>query len=676
MPRPTENEVSRSLVGQTFTRTFTVERGLVDIEKRTVPLSFSSEAPVERWYGFEILDHSPGAADLTRLNSQCPVLVCHDRYDQVGVIVPGTGEIGKDKIGRGVCLFSQSVRGHDIMTDVNDGVRGPTSFRYMVREMVLESSKDGVDTYRVTKWEPMEVSFESIPADLSVGAGRDAELDRLRGLTPEEKRAALKEVAEREGIKLVISDEARFIETLNPPTTEHLERTSESMNAPANSTTPPSTPPVDTARAADQARRDDIIAYGELAGQRDLAVELALEGRSVEDARTAILAARRASQQNTTPAPEDPAVVAARHGASAARVVSRTRLRHLTSHDEAFRLGQFLGGVLGMPKARTWCNENGFSLQRAHSESDNESGGIWVPTEFSETLIVLREKYGLVRQFADVETMTSDRKVTRRQKQGLKAYPSGAVGASRKGKSSQMKWDAFELIARKWKVTTKVEEELTEDAIMTVADKFAGESGEAFALSEDDAFFNADGSSDYHGVIGLKTKLRKVHATIANIKGLVVASGNLFSEFVMKDFTDLVSILPQYADNDNTAWYMHRTFFWNTVVPLMLAAGGTTVQQIEDAPIKKFLSYPVRISQVLPRTNANSQIACYLGDLKKSSTFGDRQGQQVKQTDTNDDDWDNDLISLKATERFDVNHHDVGDTTDAGPVVALISAAT
>src|SRR5689334_25295672 len=136
MPRPTEQDLSRSLIGQTFTRTFTVERGLVDVEARTVPLSFSSETPVERWYGFEILDHSPGAADLTRLNSQCPVLVCHDRYDQVGVIVPGSGAIGKDNIGRGVCLFSQSVRGQEIMTDVNDGVRGPTSFRYMVREMV------------------------------------------------------------------------------------------------------------------------------------------------------------------------------------------------------------------------------------------------------------------------------------------------------------------------------------------------------------------------------------------------------------------------------------------------------------------------------------------------------------------------------------------------------------
>lgn len=678
MPRPENTDpVIRSAIGQTFTRTFTVERGLVDIEKRTVPLSFSSETPVERWYGFEILDHSPGAADLTRLNSQCPVLVCHDRYDQVGVIVPGTGEIGKDKIGRGVCLFSQSSRGRDIMIDVNDGVRGPTSFRYMVREMILESSKDGVDTYRVTKWEPIEVSFEPIAADLSVGAGRDAEIDRLRGLTPEEKRAALKEVAEREGIKLIVSTdvstETRTTETLNPRT-ENLERT-ETMTAPATPETITPPPAAPAARTADQLRRDEIVEIGELAGQRDLAVNLALEGRTVEEARTAILAARKATQSVTTPPAEDPNTVAGRHGAPA-RVVSRVRLKNFKTHEEAFRFGHFLGGVRGLDNSVNWCREHGFSLARTHSASDNESGGIFIPEEFSERLILLREAKGIIRQFAYNETMTSSTKTVFRQKQGLRAYPAGAKGTSRKVAQSTMGFDAVELVARKWKVTTKLEDELSDDSRISVADKFAGESAYAFALSEDDAFFNGDGTSAYHGLVGLRTALRKVHNTIANIKGLVVASGNLFSEFILADFIKVVAILPQYGDNENTAWYCHRTFFWNTIVPLLIAAGGTTMKDIENAPTKMLLSYPVRICQDMPRTDANSQIPILLGDITLSSTFGDRLGQQVKQTDTNDDDWDNDLLSMKAIERFDINHHDVGSTTEAGPVVGLISASS
>lgn len=663
-------------MGQTFERSFTIERGQVDAEKRTVRLSFSSETPVERWFGFEILDHSPGAADLSRLNAGGPVLVCHDRYDQVAAVVPESAEITKRKRGEAEVFFSQSQRGQEIQNDVNDGIRNTTSFRYIVREMKLENSKNGVDTYRVTKWEALEISFEPIPADISVGVGRSLENEILRGLTAEEKRAALQKVAEREGFTLILGADVRTespstdLNTLNPTPSERTEP----MPAPA---IPENTPAVaDNARTADQIRRAEIIEIGELAGQRDLAVDLALEGKSVEEARTALLAKRKETQQRTTPTPEAPATVAARTEGQPAQVVSRVRVKNFATSEEAYRFGQFLAGVRGDHGARKWCQENGFSLQRAHSESDNESGGIFVPQEFSERLILLREKYGLVRQFGYNETMTSNTKMVHRQKGGLTAYPAGARGTSRKVAESQMSFDGIELIARKWKVTTKLEDELSDDSKVSVADKFAGESAYAFAKAEDGAFFNGDGTSTYHGVVGLRARLRKVHGTIANIKGLVVASGNLFSEFTLADFIKVVAILPEYADNENTAWYCHRTFFWNTIVPLLIAAGGTTMQQIEDAPIKKLLSYPVRISQSLPRADANSQIPILLGDISLSSTFGDRLGMQVRQTDTNDDDWDNDLLSMKAIERFDINHHDVGDTSEAGPVVGLISAAS
>lgn len=660
MPLPPDE--LRSLIGQTFSRTATLERGLVNADDRTVPLSFSSETPVERWFGFEILDHSPGAADLSRLNAGAAVLVCHDRRDQVGAVVPASAQISKDRKGRAVCKFSASARGQEIQTDVNDGIRSTTSFRYVVREMVLESSTDHVDTYRVTKWEALEISFEPIPADISVGVGRSVEAEILRGLTPQEKRAALQKVAEREGFTLILDS-----------TTNHQQRTA----MPAENTVTPATtvPPPAAPVSTDAARVAEITALGELAGQRDYAIDLALEGSSVEEARTKILAKRRQSQTQT-PA-QDPADIATRENvAQPARVVSRVRLKNFATQEEAFRFGQFLGGVMGHPSARTWCKEHGFSLARAQSENDNESGGIWVPKEFSERLILLREKFGLVRQFGDVETMTSNTKNVRRQKKGLKAYPAGAKGTSRKVAQSQMEWDMIELIARKWKVTTKIEDEFNDDSVISFGDKFAGESAYAFAFAEDDAFFNADGTSTYHGLVGLRAKLRKVHATIANIKGLVVASGNLFSEFLLADFVKVVSILPQYGDNERTAWYCHRTFFWNTIVPLMLAAGGNTVKDIENATTLRFLSYPVRITQVMPRTDANSQIPIVLGDISLSTTFGDRLGQQVKMTDTNDDDWDHDLISMKSMERFDINHHDVGDTSEAGPVVGLISAAS
>lgn len=667
----------RSLIGQTFSRSFIVERGQVNTDERTVALTFSSETSVERWFGLEILDHSPGAADLTRLNSGAPVLVCHDRHDQCGGIVRGSVAIQNDRMGHAVCLFSQSARGQEIQTDVNDGIRGNTSFRYIVREMVLESSKDGVDSYRVTKWEGLEVSFENIPADITTGAERTIEFEVLRALAPEAKRAALQQVAEREGFKLIL-DSASRTNSSEPPAVNAPTAPAPTPETLTERTSMPETIPATPAPAVnpDLVRMQDIAALGDLVGMRAYADELALEGKTYDEARTAISAKRTADQRANMPAVETAEQIAARNKSEPAQVVSRVRLKHFKDHTEAYRFAQFLGGVRGVESAREWCRANGFSLARAHSSNDNESGGIFVPQEFSETLVLLREQYGLVRQFGDTETMTSQTKMCHRQKGGLTAYPVGAKGVSRKGTASQMTFDAFELNARKWKVTTKIEDELSDDSKVSIADKFAGESSYAFAKAEDNAFFNADGTSTYHGIVGLRTRLRKVHATIASIKGLIVASGNLFSEFTLADFIKVVAILPQYGDNENTAWYMHRTFFWNTVVPLMIAAGGTTVKQIEDAPALKFLSYPVRISQSLPRADANSQIPVLLGDIKLSSTFGDRMGQQVKQADQNDDDWDNDLLSMKCTERFDINHHDVGDTIEAGPVVGLISAAS
>ena len=72
-------------VGQQF-RGFEITRAAVDKEKRTVRLSFSSEEPVERPWGIEILDHGPKAVDLRRLKRGGALLIDHDRRNQVGVI--------------------------------------------------------------------------------------------------------------------------------------------------------------------------------------------------------------------------------------------------------------------------------------------------------------------------------------------------------------------------------------------------------------------------------------------------------------------------------------------------------------------------------------------------------------------------------------------------------------
>jgi len=155
------------------TRAFLIQTKDIDEEQRTVPLAFSSEEPYERWFGYEILDHSPDSVDLSRLNNSAPILSDHDHRTQIGVVVPGTAKVESDKKGRLMARFGSSEKAKQEFQDVIDGIRTKVSVGYRVLEMVLDGEKDGIESYRVTKWQPHEVSLVSVPADDGVGVGRD-----------------------------------------------------------------------------------------------------------------------------------------------------------------------------------------------------------------------------------------------------------------------------------------------------------------------------------------------------------------------------------------------------------------------------------------------------------------------------------------------------------------------
>ena len=156
--------------GTIVERMFTISERKIDEENRTVDVAFSSEFPVERWWGTEILDHSPGAMRTERLLSGGPVLVDHDRSDQVGRVV--SAKTDADRVGRASLRFGKGARASEIFQDVLDEIRVNVSVRYTIHEAVLEKVKDGHETYRITDWEPFEISIVSIPADPSVGVGR------------------------------------------------------------------------------------------------------------------------------------------------------------------------------------------------------------------------------------------------------------------------------------------------------------------------------------------------------------------------------------------------------------------------------------------------------------------------------------------------------------------------
>ena len=160
----------------------TMEVRSFDAEKRTVELAFSSEAPVQRWFGFEILDHSPASIRLDRMRDGAALLLNHDWDDQIGVVE--SVSIDSDRKGRAVVRFSRSQDADDVFQDVMDGIRRHVSVGYRIHAAKLDSTEGDEDTYRITDWEPYEISIVSVPADPSVGVGRSLEIPQEDGKRP------------------------------------------------------------------------------------------------------------------------------------------------------------------------------------------------------------------------------------------------------------------------------------------------------------------------------------------------------------------------------------------------------------------------------------------------------------------------------------------------------------
>ena len=146
------------------------QRGIVDPDTRTAELAFSSEAPVDMWFGTEVLSHAPGAMRTGVRQQTMPLLFNHDMDDLLGVVE--SISVDKDRVGRALVRFGKDERGDWAMQQVLDGVLVNVSFMYRVFKWLEDTE---ADTLTATDWEPYEISLVTVPADPNVGVGRSAQ---------------------------------------------------------------------------------------------------------------------------------------------------------------------------------------------------------------------------------------------------------------------------------------------------------------------------------------------------------------------------------------------------------------------------------------------------------------------------------------------------------------------
>ena len=150
-----------------------------DAKSDTLTLSFSSETPVQRTFGMEVLSHEETAVNLERFNDSAPVLWSHDPTIQVGVIRKAWLE---NKKGYAEIQWGNSERAKEIRSDVEAGIIRNVSIGYTIEE--LDEDERGIMV--ATRWSAMELSFVSVPADPSVGIGRTHPSYSSKQMTQEE----------------------------------------------------------------------------------------------------------------------------------------------------------------------------------------------------------------------------------------------------------------------------------------------------------------------------------------------------------------------------------------------------------------------------------------------------------------------------------------------------------
>ena len=162
-----------------------------------IPCVVSSDTPLRRGDYTEVLVHTPAAIDLSR--APLPVIIQHDTNNiNVGVIESMTIVNGKL---RGMLRMGKSAKAKEILQDILDGIVRSLSVGY-----VYQKYTDINDVVTATRWQPLEASLVSVPADPSAGLYRTHNLNLIKehqAMEQNELEITTRSERKREGRELI-----------------------------------------------------------------------------------------------------------------------------------------------------------------------------------------------------------------------------------------------------------------------------------------------------------------------------------------------------------------------------------------------------------------------------------------------------------------------------------------
>ena len=625
----------KELIGKTQQREATFRADSVNEEARTVEIAFSSETPVDRWYGIEVLSHKPSAVRMKRLKDGAPLLIQHQPIEQIGVV--DSARIDQDKTGRAVVRFSKGKDADEKFQDVKDGIRRKVSVGYIVHNIKLEESGDDGDTYRVTDWEPTELSLVSIPADNAVGVGRGLS-NQPEAIMPEKKE--------------VTPVDAPITEPTASPKAPDAARETPPAAAPG-------TPPAKPVSAIDN---PDGAAIREVAvhfGLRDLAEKEIALGTTLDDFRKLV------RKQQPDPVPTTPRIqVQIPHSGNLRAFRADLYGSIKEAHEQAYRAGQWARAVIfGKQDSARWCRDYGVQMDQRVLTGTAGGQSVIVPDEMVLPIISLREQYGLARRMCYVHPMASDTATVPRDSADVTAYFVGREAAPTAGDPG---FDDVQLTARNLACETRLSNDYADDSAINLADHVAQKHARGFAVKEDGCLFNGDGTSTYGGIQGIRP-------TILGLAGAVdAASGNdTFAEITAADLRKVMGTLPDFP-GINPSWITSKPGSEAMFGRLKDAVGGNTKQDLSQGEPDTWGGYDIVTNPAMPKvlTDLSDVVMTIFGDLMMGVILGDRRGITMMVDPYSLSSYQQ--TKIISSERFDLNCHGLGDSSNAGPIVALV----
>ena len=222
-----------------------------------------------------------------------------------------------------------------------------------------------------------------------------------------------------------------------------------------------------------------------------------------------------------------------------------------TADADAYKSGRWLLAVVhNHAPSRQWCHEHGVQIVRdilpdsraVQIEGVNTLGGFIVPSEMERAIIDLRETYGNARANCRILPMSSDHTTIPRRSGGVTAY---FIGETEAITESEKSWNQVEMTAKKLGALTRMSTDLSEDAIINIADDLADEMAYAFSVKEDEVCIDGTGISTDGGMVGIRTKMVDGNHVGSYVEA--ASPGDNWSEIDPADLTNVMAALPKYA---------------------------------------------------------------------------------------------------------------------------------